>query len=393
MSTNHKDIALVYMCLSLWGGLIGLGLSGVIRMELSVSGRWVGSERLYNMVVTSHAIIMVFFLVMPIFMGAFGNILVPLMVGVKDIVFPRLNNLRVLIVGVSMLLFVSRIIQSGPEAGWTYYPPLSGLVFSSSSRMDLRVFSLHLLGFSSIFNSINILATVVYALNLGRIELERLPLFVWSLGVTRILVIVRVPVLAAALAILLLDRNTGTTYFDPTGSGSLVLYQHMFWFFGHPEVYILILPGFGVVSHVVVSYSGKFEVFGYMGMVYALVRIGLLGLVVWAHHMFTVGLDLDTRAYFTAASITIAIPTGIKIFSWVARIYGSGYTVRSSVAWVVGFIFMFVVGGLTGVMLASSSLDVVLHDTYFVVAHFHYVLRMGVVFSMYLALNHWGSYF
>nr|AHB82302.1 cytochrome c oxidase subunit I [Hebesoma violentum] len=390
MSVNHKDISMMYFLVSVWGGLVGFGLSGLIRVELSVSGSWLGSEALYNLLVTSHAVMMVFFLVMPLFMGGLGNLLTPMMMGLSDMVFPRLNNMSVLMVYASLGMFCFSMTQSGPQAGWTYYPPLSGGVFMGDSSVDLSILSLHVLGVSSILNSLNILSSVLFSWSEGLVYLEQISLMVWSLCVTSVLVVVTVPVLAAALAMLLLDRSTNSSFFDPSGSGGLILYQHLFWFFGHPEVYILILPGFGVVSHVVVAYSGKFEVFGYMGMVYALVSIGLLGLVVWAHHMFTVGLDVDTRAYFTAASMTIAIPTGIKIFSWVATMFGVSNKTDSAILWVSGFIFMFVIGGVTGIMLASSSLDVVLHDTYFVVAHFHYVLSMGVVFSLYLALGYWS---
>lgn len=345
-----------------------------------------GRESLYNMVVTRHAVIIVFFLVIPLFIGGLGNLLVPLMLGMEDMVFPRLNNLRVLLMYVSLGLFCYSITQDGPQTGWTFYPPLSSRGFSGDLRLDFRILSLHILGVSSILNSLNILRTVARGVSsVGKAEY--ISLFVWSVVVTRVLICVAVPVLAAALAILLLDRNVNASFFDPRGSGALVLYQHLFWFFGHPEVYILLLPGFGVVSHVILEGSGKFEPFGYMGIVYALVRIGLLGLVVWAHHMFTVGLDVDTRAYFTAASMAIAIPTGIKIFRWVATLFGVRGDVRSLMFWAAGFIFVFIVGGVRGIMLASSRLDIVLHDTYFVVAHFHYVLRMGVLFSMYLGLR------
>nr|YP_008854340.1 cytochrome c oxidase subunit I [Pallisentis celatus]AFK50132.1 cytochrome c oxidase subunit I [Pallisentis celatus] len=392
MSVNHKDIGLMYFLISVWCGLVGFSMWGLIRMELGSADSWVGLESVYNMLITSHAIMMVFFLVMPAFMGGFANWLIPIMMSVWGMLYPRLNNVSFLLLPASLMLFLISMLVSGSQAGRTFYPPpLADKVYSSSLGMDASILSLHLLGVTSILGSVNILATVFSSLDLKVLEMEQAPLFIWALVVTAFLVVFTIPVLAAALLMLLLDRNFNSSFFDLSEGGSLILYQHLFWFFGHPEVYILILPGFGVVSHLVMKEAGKFEVFGYMGMVYALVSIGLLGLVVWAHHMFTVGLDVDTRAYFTAASMTIAIPTGVKIFSWVASLYGVDGGLSSSVLWVYGFIFMFIMGGLTGIMLASSSLDVVLHDTYFVVAHFHYVLSMGVVFALFMGLNYWGG--
>nr|QJI81284.1 cytochrome c oxidase subunit 1 [Centrorhynchus clitorideus] len=390
MSFNHKDIGLMYVLVSVWSGLAGLGLSLVVRLELGSGGQWLGDEHLYNMVVTAHAIMMVFFLVMPMFMGGFGNWLMPVMLGLEDMALPRLNNLSFLLVPGALVLFSVSMLVKGGGAGWTMYPPLMLSEYSSSISTDLMILSLHVAccSISSLLGSLNVVVTGVVGVKLSG-SVEQTPLLVWALMITGAMILLTVPVLAAALTMMLMDRNFSTSFFDPTGGGSPVLYQHLFWFFGHPEVYILILPGFGIISHVVSELGGKFEVFGYLGMVYAMISIGGLGCLVWAHHMFTVGLDIDTRAYFTAASMTIAVPTGIKIFSWLASMYGLVEVSSSMALWVLGFIFMFVVGGLTGVIISNSSLDIAFHDTYFVVAHFHYVLSMGVVFSMTVGLNYW----
>nr|YP_009121980.1 cytochrome c oxidase subunit I [Southwellina hispida]AIO11156.1 cytochrome c oxidase subunit 1 [Southwellina hispida] len=388
MSLNHKDIGFMYILVSVWSGVMGFSLSMVIRLELGSGGQWLGDEYLYNLVVTSHGVMMLFFLVMPMFMGGFGNWMMPMMLGLDDMALPRLNNLSFLMVPVALVLFSVSMVIKGGSAGWTMYPPLMLSEYSSSVSVDMMILSLHVAGLSSLLGSINIVVTGVIGSKMGG-SVDQIPLLVWALMITAVLVLLTIPVLAAALTMMLLDRNFSTSYFDPAGGGSPLLYQHLFWFFGHPEVYILILPGFGIVSHVVMELGGKFEVFGYLGMVYAMISIGGLGCLVWAHHMFTVGLDIDTRAYFTAASMTIAVPTGIKIFSWLASMYGLVGINSSSVLWVLGFIFMFVVGGLTGVIISNSSLDIMFHDTYFVVAHFHYVLSMGVIFSMVMGLNYW----
>jgi len=382
-TTNHKDIGSMYLIFSLCMFMIGGAMALVIRAELFQPGLQLVEPNFFNQMTTMHGLIMVFGAVMPAFVGM-ANWMIPMQIGAPDMALPRMNNWSFWILPFAFLILLSSLFMPGgaPNFGWTFYAPLSTTYAPES--VTFFIFGVHIMGASSIMGSINIIATVLNMRAPG-MTLFKVPLFSWSIFVTAWLILLSLPVLAGAITMLLTDRNFGTTFFDPAGGGDPILYQHILWFFGHPEVYIIILPGFGLISHVIATFARK-PVFGYLPMVWALIAIGVLGFVVWAHHMYTVGMSLTQQSYFMLATMVIAVPTGIKVFSWIATLWGGSIEFKTPMLWAFGFLFLFTVGGVTGIVLAQAPLDRAYHDTYYVVAHFHYVMSLGAVFTIFAGI-------
>ena len=408
MSTNHKDIGILYLFTAGLLGFISVSFTVFMRLELMDPGvqymcmegasllastveNCTPNGHLWNVMITGHGILMMFFVVIPAMFGGFGNYFMPLMIGAPDMAFPRMNNLSYwMYVAGSTLAVLSVVMpggngQPGSGVGWVLYAPLS--VKEAGSSMDFAIFAVHVSGASSILGAINMITTFLNMRAPG-MTLHKAPLFAWSIFVTAFLILLSLPVLAGAITMLLTDRNFGTTFFDPSGGGDPVLYQHLLWFFGHPEVYMIIVPGFGIISHVIATFSRK-PIFGYLPMVYAMVAIGALGFVVWAHHMYTVGMSLTQQSYFMLATMVIAVPTGIKIFSWIATMWGGSIDMKTPMYWAFGFLFLFTVGGVTGIVLSQAGVDRAYHDTYYVVAHFHYVMSLGAVFCIFAGVYYW----
>ena len=405
MSTNHKDIGILYLVVSALAGFIAVSFTIYMRLELmnpgvqymcmegmrltaAGIGECTPNGHLWNVLITGHGILMMFFVVIPALFGGFGNYFMPLQIGSPDMAFPRMNNLSFWMYVAGTTLAICSVLspggndQLGSGVGWILYPPLS--VNEGGMSMDLAIFAVHVSGASSILGAINMITTFLNMRAPG-MTLFKVPLFSWSIFVTAWLILLALPVLAGAITMLLTDRNFGTTFFDPAGGGDPILYQHILWFFGHPEVYIIILPGFGIISHVIATFSRK-PVFGYLPMVWALIAIGALGFVVWAHHMYTVGMSLTQQSYFMLATMVIAVPTGVKVFSWIATMWGGSIEFKTPMLWAFGFLFLFTLGGVTGIVLSQAGVDRAYHDTYYVVAHFHYVMSLGAVFAIFAGI-------